>query len=77
MTGLGLAGGWGRGMPVDVDYGPKIFDSWGRHPRLCQAASWITFTGRQSSLRRAAIERLDRSGDAVRDLAPRTGLAGD
>jgi SAM-dependent methyltransferase len=48
----------------------RIYNWWGRHPLVFQVAAWAAFMGRQSFLRRRAVERVRlQRGDTVLDLA--------
>jgi hypothetical protein len=42
-------------MPLDLEYGRRVYDRWGRHPRLYLAVDWAIFLGRQAEIRRRAV----------------------
>lgn len=57
-------------MSVDLEHGRRVYDWWGRHPRLYRAADGILYLGRRKRLRQLAVDALDlRRGEAVLDLA--------
>lgn len=59
-----------RLMVGELEEGRRIYDWWGRHPRLFRALDEIVCLGRRQKLRRRAVDALDlRSGDTVLDLA--------
>lgn len=57
-------------MARDLEYGRRIYDWWGRHRLLYKVASWIVFLGKESMLRKEAVDSVGlREGDIVLDLA--------
>ncbi len=56
--------------PLDLAYGRRLYDWWGRHPGIYRAfATAAVFLGRERHLRRLAVEALDVDpGSAVLDL---------
>jgi phosphatidylethanolamine/phosphatidyl-N-methylethanolamine N-methyltransferase len=63
-----------RTRTLTLEYGKRIYDWWGRHPRLYRFAAWLVFLGRERALRRRAAElTAARPGDTVLDLACGSG----
>ncbi len=57
-------------MVMDLEYGKRIYDWWGRHRVLYRIASWLVFLGKEKSIRKQAIDSIElREGDGVLDLA--------
>lgn len=57
-------------MELDLERGRRVYDWWGRHPRLFRAVDELLFLGRRQELRRRAVGALGLSGgEAVLDLA--------
>ena len=57
-------------MVMDLEYGKRIYDWWGRHRLLYKTASWTVFLGKEKSIRKQAIESIGlKQGDVVLDLA--------
>jgi ubiquinone/menaquinone biosynthesis C-methylase UbiE len=57
-------------MGRDLEHGPRVYDWWGRHPRLFRALDEVVCLGRRQQLHRRAVDALGlRSGEAVFDLA--------
>jgi demethylmenaquinone methyltransferase/2-methoxy-6-polyprenyl-1,4-benzoquinol methylase len=57
--------------PIDLAYGRRVYDWWGRHPRIYRASTAaIVFLGRERALRQAAVDSLGLAeGATVLDLA--------
>ncbi len=62
-------------MALDLAFGRKIYNWWGSHPSLYALGSQLVFLGRETAIRRRAIEAvgLDR-GHRVMDLACGNGV---
>ena len=61
--------------PVEPEAVQAPYRFWGRHPLWYKASCLLTFLGKESQLRKRAIERLHLGGgDVVLDLACGTGL---
>lgn len=60
--------------PLSLEYGKRIYEWWGRHPRLYRSLTWLVFLGREGTLRqRAAMLASVGSGDTVLDLGCGSG----
>ena len=60
--------------PLTLEYGKRIYEWWGRHPRLYRSLTWLVFLGREGTLRqRAAMLASVGSGDTVLDLGCGSG----
>jgi demethylmenaquinone methyltransferase/2-methoxy-6-polyprenyl-1,4-benzoquinol methylase len=58
-----------------LDYARRIYDFWGRHPRVYWAGDWLVFLGRRTGIRQRAIDAMElRGGEAVLDLACGPGV---
>ena len=59
----------------DLERGRRIYDFWGRHPRLYWAGDWPLFLGRRTGIRGRAVEALAlEGGEAVLELACGPGV---
>jgi ubiquinone/menaquinone biosynthesis C-methylase UbiE len=59
---------------LTLEYGRRIYDWWGRHPRLYRFLAWFVFLGRERMLRRRAVELAGAGpGTIVLDLACGSG----
>lgn len=62
-------------MPRDLERGRRIYDVWGRHPRLYWAGDWPLFLGRRAKIRQTAIDALAlEAGQAVLEIACGPGV---
>ncbi|MGH9185354.1 MAG: class I SAM-dependent methyltransferase [Acidimicrobiales bacterium] len=62
-------------MALDLEYGRRIYDRWGRHPRVYWAGDWPIFLGRRREIRKRAVDALAlQCGDAVLEVACGPGV---